>query len=462
MSRHIPLESFYGTQKTLRFEADVLDCEVDGDVPAAIHGALYRAGPDTRYPTLPGDVIINGDGIASAFFFENGHVDFRARYVKTERFRAERAARRRLYGKYRNPFTDDPAVAGTDRDNTANTTAVHHHGKLLILREDSHPTELDPHTLETIGSYDFGGALSGLTYTAHPKIDPVTGELWGFGFYSRKEYAGESTLYVADRNGRLYRQEEYRLPYPGVCHDWAVTREHVIFAVMPLTVDMDRVRAGGDFYAYDPKTPPMYGIMPRSGTTADLRWYEVPNAFMGHVMNAHSEGSVVHFDSTIAPGNSFRFFKDIDGAATDPMQGFATITRLSFDLSDRNDHVEVRPFAGAMGEMPRCDDRFQMSGYRYGFGKCRAGLMRLDWQTGELLVHETPGGGTQEPVFVPRAPDAPEGDGWLLCLVNFPAENRAELQIVDAIAMKLVARVLLPFDQPMAFHGMFAPGVVAP
>jgi len=48
----------------------------------------------------------------SLFRFENGHVDFKMRYVKTERWKAERAARRSLYGLYRNPFTDDRSVQG--------------------------------------------------------------------------------------------------------------------------------------------------------------------------------------------------------------------------------------------------------------------------------------------------------------------------------------------------------------
>lgn len=456
-----PLESFYGQQRAFRFEADVHDCEVVGEIPAELNGSLYRVGPDTLYPTRDGDVIINGDGMVSAFTFADGHVDFRCRYVKTERYLRERAARKRLYGAYRNAYTDDASVADTDRDNTANTTGFFHHGRLFALREDSHPTELDPVTLETLGTFDFDGALAGQTLTAHPKIDPVTGEWWAFSFFSHKLYDGEMTLCVADRDGKLIRQEEFKAPFPGVAHDFAVTREHVIFPVMPLTVDLDRLAAGGDFYAYDPSLNPVYGIMPRDGTVADLRWFEVPRGFMAHTMNAYSEGSVIHLDATVAEGNSFRFFKDINGVPTDPGLGFATMTRLSFDLSSTNDHVEIRPFPGTMGEMPRCDDRYQMQRYRYGFGKSRDGIMRLDWDTGELQVHPTADapGGAQEPVFVPRSPDAPEGDGYLLCVVNRHAENRADLVIVDTMDMTgpPVATVRLPFNQPMAFHGMFVP-----
>lgn len=465
MTKYQLIDSFYAQKaRTLRFEADVFDCEVEGEIPAEIHGALFRVGPDRAYPTLEGDVIVNGDGMISAFYFENGRVDFRCRYIKTERFLAERSAHRRLYGKYRNPYTDDASTEGTNRDNTANTYGFYHHGRLFALREDSHPTEINPSTLETIGEHDFDGDLKGLAMTAHPKIDPETGEWWSYGLFTEKRFAGEMSLQVVDKDGQLVRQEDFMAPYPGLSHDFAVTRDHVIIPIMPMTVDLERVKAGGDFYAYDLQRNPVYGIMPRNGTVADLRWYAVPKAFMGHVLNAWSEGDVVHFDATISPGNPFTFFKDTDGHVTEPGLGIGQITRLTFDLSDQNDHVEIQSIGGAVGEMPRCDERFQMSRYRYGYGKSRDGVMRIDWETGSVEQHLTPEGGTQEPIFVPRSPDAPEGDGWLLCLTNRPKENRADLLIIDAMNMDAppVATIRLPFNQPMAFHGMFASGVSGP
>src|SRR5262245_4662007 len=147
--------SFYGTAKPCRFEADVYDCEVLGEIPAALEGSYYRSGADDAYPTLEGDIVLNGDAMASAVHLSGGKADFRCRYVKTERYLAERAARQRLAGKYRNSYTDAPGLAGIDRDNTGNTSAFWHHGRLYALREDSIPMELDPDTLETRGAAPF-------------------------------------------------------------------------------------------------------------------------------------------------------------------------------------------------------------------------------------------------------------------------------------------------------------------
>ena len=92
--------SFSGYNTPSRIECDIYDLEVEGDVPPDLNGRWYRSGPDPQYPPYLGDdIYVNGDGMISMFNFENGHVDFKMRYIQTERWKAERAARRSLYGK---------------------------------------------------------------------------------------------------------------------------------------------------------------------------------------------------------------------------------------------------------------------------------------------------------------------------------------------------------------------------
>ena len=449
----VPVQSYlYSTVSPLRFEAEIYDCEVVGEIPKELNGSMFRCGGDTLYPTLENDNLNNGDGVMAAFHFEDGYVDFIQRYVKTERFLLERANRRRLYGLYRNAHTDDPATAGTDRDNTGNTTAFVHHGKLFALREDSIPYELDPITLETIGVASFGGqGLRSKTMTAHPKIDPMTGEWWSYGQFSEKRFVGEMSLHVIDKDGNVIREEEFMLPYPGMTHDWAVTREHVIFHLWPLTVDVERMKAGGDFYAFDNDLQPMFGVMPRSGTTADLKWFTVPGGAIAHFMNAFTDGKKVHVDGGTHGGHFFTFFKEAHGRPAAEFKPGA-FSRVTFDLE--KGEVAVRPLSNGLGGgMPEVDDRFAMQRYRYGFSSSRNGLVRYDTETGGQVEHVTEGS-AQEPVFVPRSPDAAEGDGFLLSLVTRP-DNRAELIILDAMDIEAapLAIVRLPFSQPWLFHG---------
>ncbi|MGH1554654.1 carotenoid oxygenase family protein [Streptomyces sp. L7] len=239
------MRSFMGTSApSTRLEAELYDAEIIGAVPREINGSLFRVGGDRYYPThLEDDIVINGDGLMSLLRFEDGHVDFKSKYVRTARLEAEQKARRRLYGKYRNPYTDDPDAPQVDRDNTGNTYAHWHAGRLFALREDSHPHMIDPETLETRETWDFNGKLRSISVCAHPKLDPVTGEWWGFGLFADGSYVEPVlALQVADKDGNLIREEFFKSPFPGLSHDFAVTREHVIFDIMPLTVDEERMK----------------------------------------------------------------------------------------------------------------------------------------------------------------------------------------------------------------------------
>ena len=95
----------------LRFEATIRDCEVEGEIPKDMHGSFFRTGMDRRYPKrFIEDAPFNDDGFVDAFSFTGGHVDFRSRYVHTERFVVETKVRKALFGLYRNRYTSLPEV----------------------------------------------------------------------------------------------------------------------------------------------------------------------------------------------------------------------------------------------------------------------------------------------------------------------------------------------------------------
>lgn len=117
-----------------RFEGEVYDLEVDGKLPEEIDGTFFQVAPDPQYPPMLGeDMFFNGDGAISSFQFKNGHVDFKRRYVMTERLKAQRAARASLHGVYRNQYTNDPSVRDLN-NSTANTNVVVHAGQRHPIR----------------------------------------------------------------------------------------------------------------------------------------------------------------------------------------------------------------------------------------------------------------------------------------------------------------------------------------
>jgi len=464
------IPAYKGWGAPMRSESTIQDLEViSGSVPRDLNGTLYRCGPDRQYPPMMAeDIFIDGEGMAHMWRFEDGHVDYRSRWMRNERFLLQEKARRSLFGRYRNRYTNDPSVAGKSMG-TANTNAVFHAGKLLVLKEDSLPFEADPDTLESIGEWDFHGEVTSRTFSAHPKVDLVRNELISYGHQAKGDGTTDMVYYVIGPDGHVAHEVWFHAPYPGVVHDFGVTDTHVIFPFFPLITDVEVLKKGGTFYEWHPEQPTMYAVLPRRGTAEDIRWFKGPATSAGHMMNAFTEGSKVCLDICLYHGNCFPFFPQHDGTFTKPVP--PQLTRLTFDMTSNDDSFESELLLPTPGEMPRMDDRYMGKKNRYGYLICRpadakvgdtvtANIARFDFETRQLETW-SPGetSGVQEPIFVPRAPNSPEGDGYLLVIVNRFDAGHSDLAILDAnnIARGPVALLKLGVRVRSTFHGMWVP-----
>jgi carotenoid cleavage dioxygenase-like enzyme len=463
----IPLYKGWGAP--LRVESDIRDLEVvQGEVPRDLSGTLYRCGPDRQYPPMTrDDIFIDGEGMAHMFRFENGHVDYRSRWVRNERFALQEKARRSLFGRYRNRYTNDPSVAGKSMG-TANTNIVWHGRKLLVLKEDSLPIEIDPDTLATRSQWNYDGAVRAVSLTAHPKLDLHTNEMLMFSYQAKGDCTKDFAFYIAGPDGRIVHEMWFEMPYPGMVHDFAVTDTHVIAPFFPLITNLEVLKQGGPFYRWHPDGHSHFAVFPRRGNASEIRWFRGPAVSAGHMMNAYNEGSEVHLDLCLYQGNCFDFFPSHDGS---PFKGSPPLlTRLTFDLEKKHDGYEAKLLSPVPCEMPKCDDRYTGKPYRHGYGICRSPTAKsgemgmgaigsFDHQTGALTTWSPGEGcGVQEPNFVVR-PGAKEAEGYVLALVNRIAQNHSDLAVLDArrIADGPVALLRLPVRVRSTFHGMWVP-----
>ena len=452
-----------------RFEAEVFDCEVEGRIPSDMNGSFYRLQCDFAYrpPDKEWLTGFNGDGHLSLFRFREGHVDYRSRYIRTDRLMAERAARKRLFGVYRNRLTDDPSVAHVDRG-AANTHVFWHGGKLMVLKEDSHPYLVDPHSLETLGRWDFDGRLTAASFSAHPKIDPLTGEMIGYAYQAKGDLSDDIAVYIIDPSGRIVREVWLKSPYLGVIHDIALTRNHVVIPVIPLVASRARLEAGEPMWDWSPDHPTMVGVLPRDGEARDVRWFRGPPRMTFHFLNA------VERDGRI----------DMELPVSDTPGSPSRIMRWSFDLNRPDDGFGETAVAAGNSPLARMDDRYISRPYRYGFvghadtarphgaaldpamrGRISNTWQRFDLASGEVSSfyvgdHQ----GLQECCFVPRGADAPEGDGYLIGVASNYADMSSDLVIVDAQRLEegAVATVKLPFRLRSGTHGAWMPASEIP
>ena len=476
MARFPETPSFIGNNRPERWEADIKGCEVEGEIPGGLDGAFFRVQPDPNMPPRLGDdIAFNGDGAVSQFRIHGGQVDFKHRWVGTDKFRLESQAGEALFGAYRNPLTDDERVAGRYRG-TANTNAIAYGGKLLALKEDSPAVAMDPITLETEGYYDFGGGVDAPTFTAHPKIDPVTGDLIAFSYATEGLCTKGMTYWEIAPNGTVKRKVSFEVPYYCMMHDFGVTRDYALFHVVPIIGSWERLKKGLPHFGFDTTLPVHLGVLPRDGEARDIRWFTAPNLFASHVMNAFNDGTKIHFDTPEARNNMFPFFPDVHGAPFDPQGAASFLTRWTVDMASNDETFESRErLAPFIGEFPRIDDRYATLPYRHGWmlvqdfakpfdmpgGKSAAGLMmntlgHVDHAAGQTKSYWVgPTSSLQEPAFVPGREGSGEGEGWIVAVCNRLAERRSDLLVFDALAVDQgpVATVKLPLRLRMGLHG---------
>ena len=451
----------------IRAEIDLFDCEVEGSLPTDLDGAFYRVGPDPQYPKPEewvGDIPFDGEGHVSMFRIKDGHVDYRTRYAQTQRYKAQREARRSLFGMYRNPATDDPSVAGLSRG-TANTQLFVHHGKLLVLKEDSPPVYMDPLTLETIDDYyTFGGKLESLTHTAHPKIDPVTGEYISFGYEATGFLSKDINVFSADRDGNINWSVMVEAPYAGMMHDFCATQDYIILYLTNMASDLDLIEANGPHFRYNSQLPCYLGVMRRGGDGSDLKWLTGPNMFCTHVMGGWNDRNKITVDMDGGEGNQFPFFPSLH-EPFDPVKGTGYIRRFTVDLSRGvPDHYQVETiYPQITGVLARQDDRFHTLPYRFGylqsFGAGGSGWAIIDHQNQTTQMASVPDYSQSEMTFVPRSKTAPEGDGYLIGIASSQRENgRSDLVLFDTqdVDAGPVARVKMPFKCVGQVHGFWA------
>ncbi len=472
--------NFTGFNSPSRIEADIADLVHEGVIPPELNGAFFRVQPDPQFPPrLDDDISFNGAGMITRFHIHDGQCDFRQRWAKTDKWKIESEAGKAMVGAYRNPLTDDEKVKGKIRG-TANTNAWIHGGKLYALKEDSPALVMDPATMETDGYTWFNDKMTGQTFTAHPKIDPATGNMIAFGYAASGLCTDDCTFYEVTPEGELINEIWFKAPYYCMMHDFAITEDYALFHIVPSIGSWDRLEKGLPHCGFDTTMPVYLGVLPRrEGATAeDIRWFKRDNCFASHVLNAYQEGTKIHFDTPEAKNNMFPFFPDVHGEPFNGMEAMSYLTRWTVDMASNGDEFDsVTKLTDTAAEFPRIDDRYAGRKHRHGWmlemdmkrpvelkGGSAGGLLmnclfHKDLESGEEQHWWCgPVSSLQEPCFIPRSKDAPEGDGWVVMVCNRLEEQRSDLLLFDALQVDKgpIATIKIPIRLRFGLHGNWA------
>jgi carotenoid cleavage dioxygenase len=443
-----------GNFAPVREEIAAENLRVIGELPRELDGMFVRNGPNPQFHPIRGYHWFGGDGMIHGVRVHAGRADFRNRWVQTETFTRERAAGCALWpADMAGPDMENPN--GPMRGNTANTALVWHDGRLLALWEGGEPHHVKVPSLETVGPHTFGGALAH-PFTAHPKVDAVTGELLFFGYM----LFGEPYLQysVASKEGGIVHTTPIHLPIGVMMHDFAITERYALFLNLPYTFSMAKVERGENPFAWEPERGAQIGVLPRRGDGSAIRWFPISPCFIFHTLNAYDDGDQVVLDACRLP--KFDLYDFIPDFAS--YQNTARLHRYRLNLT--TGEAKEQPLDDVMSEFPRVNDDLLGRKARFGYAArfqepssgFSEGLLKYDLETGRSELHlHGPNRTGGEGVFVPRPGARDEDDGWVMTFIYDAASSSSELVIVDAqrFSAPPIARVLLPQRVPFGFHG---------
>lgn len=422
-------------------EVTAFDLPVIGELPPDLAGRYLRNGPNPITADAATHHWFMGDGMVHGVRLLDGRAEwYRNRYVGSSSLQQHRG----LPDIAGRNWNDGPSGPNTNVGGFAGTTWA-------MVEAGGCPVELS-YELDTVARNDFFGTLSN-GFTAHPKVDPDTGEMHAM-VYAWPQLVDHLQYIVVGVDGTVRKVVDVPVPDMVMVHDMSLTQRYAVVYDMPVTVDFDLAFAGRFPFRWSPDHGSRLGFLPREGTAADTVWVDVPISYCFHPMNAFDtpDGRVV-IDLCVYDR---MFDVDIRGPFGDNL---ARLERWEIDVQRRTCSTTV--VDASPSEFPRHRGSLTGKPYRFGYAAAASGepewpTLKYDLHTGERTVfHHGHGRGGGEPVFVSRPSPTAEDDGWLITFVHDVANGTAELVVLDAqdLARREVARVLLPQRVPYGFHG---------
>lgn len=432
-----------GNYAPVEGETTATELKVTGHIPEELEGRLVRIGPNPIGPVDPSTYHwFTGTGMVHGVRLRGGKAEwYRSRYVLGDRAAAA-LGRPSLPGR-RNGYSDG----------NANTNVLNFGGRThAIVEAGGLPVELT-YELESVARSDFGGTLAH-GFSAHPKLDPLSGELHAITYQPGLEAL---SYLVVDAAGKARTVAEIPAPDCPMIHDIAITRTSAILLDLPVTFDKQAAMSRRGFpFRWRPERTPRVGLLPRDGDLSKLRWIEVPSCYVFHVMNAYDAGDTVVMDVV-------RHERVFDADHRGPAESVPQLKR--WVLNRITGGFSETPLHDQGCEFPRFNDAFAAQAYRYGYTAAIpegnfGPSYKHDVETGRTEVHDYGAGRVGlEPVFIARAGARGEDDGWVVNYVYDANRGASDVEILDARAFRdaPVATIQLPIRVPFGFHGNWLP-----
>jgi carotenoid cleavage dioxygenase len=461
--------------------------EIGGRLPADLEGVYLRNGANVQFARTHARLHpFNGAGMLHQIQIRAGTATYSNTYVRTPRFVFEERAGREVYLT----FSD---IAGGGRagfgrlqlaeskkqrglipnfsaleNNTSSTSVQYHCGRIYCLQETGYPFALDARiddgrlVLDGRGRLETWNGQLTSPFSAHPRIDPATGELYNLSI----DRASGDIYYARLSAGAL--RDHHRICEHGAAgtrmgflHDCFLTENYLIFPDTSLRIDPPRLLSEtGSVFFFDPEYKLRWGVLPREPRVGDtVRWFAAGQpAMMWHAINGWEERAPDGGTRIVLYAPVFASYPP-DVPIHSPREPAGKLHRWVLDLTSGTvaqeelllDHGYERPSLN-LGYVGKTNRFAYLLDEERGGGYMGKGVLKYDLlerrEAGYLDYGDFYGG---EALFVPKRDAVDEDDGYLLDLLM--AEETAELIVIDAKSMRETARLRLPSRVPFGVHG---------
>jgi len=416
-----------GNYGPVSVESTAMDLEVTGNIPNDLIGRFLRNGPNP-----PADIgrggyhWFTGQGMIHGLKIANGKAEW-----------------------YKNRYV------GSESGISPNTNIIGHAGRTIAIVESG---GLPVNMSYDIASKGVNTSLGG-GFSAHPKLDPDTGELHVL-CYDWANLRDHVRYVVINAEGEL--DSEMKIPLPGMpmIHDMSLTENFVVIYDLPVTLSFLALGTGSDFpFRWDNDYEARVGLLPRNGLPSDIIWSPLTQNYSYHPMNAFEDASgnvvidIVRYDKM--------FDKDTNGPFGDSRPRLERWT-----VNPRTQKVNEQVVDGRGQEFPRCHPELNSKPHQFGYTVAVSetgsfpSIYKHDMNTGAAWQYDFGSGRSgAEPVFVPREGAKEEDDGYLMTYVYDANKDTSELIILDAMDLSrpALAQIHLPTRVPYGFHGNWIP-----
>jgi carotenoid cleavage dioxygenase-like enzyme len=444
---------------------------IAGKIPDGLGGSLYRNGPGRleRGGKRVGHWF-DGDGAILAVHFGDAGATGVYRYVQTEGYLQESAADAFIFANYGMTAPGNFFQRLTKPvKNAANTSVLALPDKLLALWEGGHPHALDRETLATRGTDNLSALVKGASFSAHPKIDPDTGDIYNFGVIAAPN--AKLNLYKSDRTGKIIKQSEFQLKGMPLIHDFTIAGQYLVFFVSPVRVNFLPVIAGMSSYSDAMQWKPELGteilVFDRETLSLVSRGKTDP-WFQWHYANGcvEKDGSVVVEFVRYEDFQTNQFLKEVATGQTHTLAK-GTLWQIRFDPQTAK-VLETAQLSDRGCDFPVVPQHQSGKSWRYTFlsvypdgvdlsQEILSQIARFDRQSLQLeIANIGQNRYASEPIYVPKPEEIDRG--WLLTVVYDGNIDRSEVWILESarLSEEPVCRLELPSVIPPGFHGTWS------